>query len=188
MNAWTSDFIFVCWVVFYIYWIISWFNTKRTIERTNGIFIRYILFFVLLIWVIDRPLSGGHISYYFWHTNLSIGIIADVLMLVGLLFAIWARYNIGRNWSGNITFKEDHELITSGPYAIVRHPIYTGILAMGLATAIYDGRAIIFALYAVLVVGLIIKYTQEEKMMTKHFPKQYKDYKKRVKTIIPYIY
>jgi protein-S-isoprenylcysteine O-methyltransferase Ste14 len=83
--------------------------------------------------------------------------------------------------------KEGHELIESGPYALVRHPIYTGLLAMGLGTAINYGQALGFALFLGLCGGLWWKLRQEERIMSSHFPDSYADYKSRVHAIIPFL-
>jgi protein-S-isoprenylcysteine O-methyltransferase Ste14 len=66
------------------------------------------------------------------------------MVVAGAAFSVWARITLGRNWSAEVTFKQDHELIESGPYALARHPIYTGGFGMGLGTAMNYGRAIGF--------------------------------------------
>jgi protein-S-isoprenylcysteine O-methyltransferase Ste14 len=86
-----------------------------------------------------------------------------------------------------VEFKQDHELIESGPYALVRHPIYTGLIVMGLGTAINYGRAFGFALFVALCGSLWWKARQEERLMSSHFPGAYADYKARVRAVIPYV-
>jgi len=86
-----------------------------------------------------------------------------------------------------VTFKQDHELIESGPYALVRHPIYTGLIAMALGTAIAYGRAIGFALFIGLCGGLWWKARQEERIMSRYFPDAYAEYKTRVRASIPFV-
>ena len=97
-------------------------------------------------------------------------------MLAGTALAIWARLTLGRNWSAEVTFKEDHELIESGPYALVRHPIYSGLLLMALGTVIHDGRALGVGLFAALCAALWWKARQEEQIIGRHFPEAYRDY------------
>ena len=108
-------------------------------------------------------------------------------MLAGAAFTVWARVTLGRNWSAEVTFKQDHELIESGPYALVRHPIYTGLIAMALGTAINYGRAIGFALLLALCAGVWWKAREEEKIMTAHFADAYTEYRERVPAIIPFV-
>jgi protein-S-isoprenylcysteine O-methyltransferase Ste14 len=112
---------------------------------------------------------------------------AAVLCIAGLAFTIWARATLGRNWSGAVTLKECHELIDRGPYRLVRHPIYTGLMTMFVATVIALGHlgGIIGAL--LVFVSFCIKLGDEEKLMLEQFPDQYAAYEQRVKRIIPFV-
>jgi len=109
------------------------------------------------------------------------------LCVSGLVFAIWARLILGRNWSGVVTLKEGHELIERGPYRVVRHPIYTGILAMLAGTAIALGYFGSFIGFLLVFVSFWVKLKREEDLMLKHFPTKYAAYQRRVKRIIPFL-
>jgi protein-S-isoprenylcysteine O-methyltransferase Ste14 len=100
---------------------------------------------------------------------------------------VWARRTLGRNWSANVTFKEGHELITSGPYAYVRHPIYSGLLLLILSVAVYAGSVISFVIFLLFFLGAFLKAGKEERLMAEHFPDAYPIYLKRVKAIIPFV-
>jgi protein-S-isoprenylcysteine O-methyltransferase Ste14 len=113
--------------------------------------------------------------------------VTDCIVVAGAAFTVWARITLGRNWSAEVTFKQDHELIESGPYALARHPIYTGLIVMALGTAINYGRAIGFALLLSLCGGTWWKARQEERVMSNHFPDAYAAYKTRVRAIIPFL-
>jgi protein-S-isoprenylcysteine O-methyltransferase Ste14 len=113
--------------------------------------------------------------------------IGFVLTLLGLSVAIWARLTLGTNWSGTVTFKENHELIQSGPYAVVRHPIYTGLLLMFLGTAFAIGTVGAFLSVPTLFLSFWIKSRQEEALMIDHFGEQYAAYRQRVRAIIPFV-
>jgi protein-S-isoprenylcysteine O-methyltransferase Ste14 len=106
----------------------------------------------------------------------------------GLAFAVWARRTIGRNWSAIVTIKEDHELVTTGPYALVRHPIYTGLLLgfLGWATAVDRWRGPL----AVVIVYLALwrKYRLEERWMRERFGAAYDAYRTRVKALVPFLF
>ena len=134
-------FIECCWIAWVVYWAIMAVSTKRTIER--GGFVGYRL--VALVLVLGLIGAGRllHVSSHsqLWRTTLALGVVTDCIVLVGAAFTVWARITLGRNWSGEVTFKQDHELIESGPYALARHPIYTGLIVMALGTAINYGRA-----------------------------------------------
>jgi protein-S-isoprenylcysteine O-methyltransferase Ste14 len=110
-----------------------------------------------------------------------------VLTLAGLLVAVWARVHIGRNWSGTITVKEDHDLITSGPYSLVRHPIYTGLLLALSAFALARGEwrgviAVALAFWA-----FWRKLRIEERWMREQFGVAYEEYSRRVSALIPFV-
>jgi protein-S-isoprenylcysteine O-methyltransferase Ste14 len=113
--------------------------------------------------------------------------IGAALNLVGLSLAIWARGHLGRNWSGVVTIKEDHELITGGPYAMVRHPIYTGLLLafVGLALARGEWRGIFGVLIAAGAFWRKLKV--EERWMLERFGDKYQTYSQRVSALIPFV-
>jgi len=105
----------------------------------------------------------------------------------GLLFSVWARRHLGANWSQAVTLKQDHELITSGPYALVRHPIYTGLLLALLGSALARGEW--RGLLAVLIVFGVLwqKLRLEETFMRNQFGESYEAYSRRVTALVPYI-
>jgi protein-S-isoprenylcysteine O-methyltransferase len=113
--------------------------------------------------------------------------IGVALTFLGLLIAIVARYTIGRNWSGSIDIKKGHELITTGIYGYVRHPIYSGVFLMALGAVLVLQSIICLLLLILITIFFVFKYKQEEKFLEKYFPQEYPVYKKRVKAIIPFI-
>ena len=113
--------------------------------------------------------------------------VGSAVTACGLLFSVWARRHLGVNWSQSVTVKKGHELITSGPYALVRHPIYTGLLMAFAGTAIAQGewRGL---LAVVLVFGALWrKLRLEEKWMRSRFGESYETYAKRVAALVPYV-
>ena len=113
--------------------------------------------------------------------------VGVLLLLLGLGFAVWARIVLGRNWSGIVTVKEDHTLITRGPYAWVRHPIYTGILLALLGTAVTLGTVLNFVEVPVVAFAFWLKLRTEERFMLETFGEQYTVYRHHVKALIPYV-
>ena len=97
-------------------------------------------------WLVIARLLDVSSHSRLWHTTIAVGIVTACVVLAGAAFTVWARVTLGRNWSAEVTFKHDHELIESGPYALARHPIYTGLIVMALGTAVNYGRALGFAL------------------------------------------
>ena len=105
--------------------------------------------------------------------------------VVGCMFAIWARLTLGGNWSGRATVKQGHELVTSGPYALARHPIYTGLLAAVVGTVMASGQVHDLLALVVIVMMILLKMSQEERLMVQTFPAAYPAYRQRVKALIP---
>jgi protein-S-isoprenylcysteine O-methyltransferase Ste14 len=111
--------------------------------------------------------------------------VAVLLTTVGVGFAVWARTVLGRNWSGRVTLKHDHELIRSGPYALVRHPIYTGILVAVLGSAILIGGWRAVAGFAIFMFAISIKIRLEERVMSQAFADAYRDYSRETWRLLP---
>jgi protein-S-isoprenylcysteine O-methyltransferase Ste14 len=105
----------------------------------------------------------------------------------GLLFSVWARLHLGKNWSQAVTVKEGHELITSGPYAVVRHPIYTGLLLGFLGSAVARGEWRGILAVALVFAALWFKLRLEEKWMRAQFGESYGAYSRKVAALVPYI-
>jgi protein-S-isoprenylcysteine O-methyltransferase Ste14 len=110
-----------------------------------------------------------------------------VLCAVGLGFAVWARVLIGRYWSGSVVLKADHALIRVGPYALTRHPIYSGLLLALTGTALVrDSLGGLLGL-ALLFAGAVVKLRQEERLLLEHFGPAYETYRAEVPALIPRI-
>jgi protein-S-isoprenylcysteine O-methyltransferase Ste14 len=176
-----------CWVIFLGYWLATAFTNKKTAERRS--FLSSLSYRLpIVVGVIVIVAMGRHYPMYVKLTPDTIYTrwAGAFVCVAGLVFSIWSRHVLGRNWSSNITFKEGHQLIRTGPYRFVRHPIYTGILVMSSGPAIQYGR--VFSWFALLVigVGLWIKLKQEESVMLKHFP-EYSEYRKQVSALVPFI-
>ena len=107
--------------------------------------------------------------------------------VAGLLFAVWAREHLGRNWSRSVTIKQGHEMITTGPYAVLRHPIYTGILAgfLGMAIAISQVRG--FIVFVLIFLVFWPKLRMEEKWMRSQFGETYATYARQTAALVPYL-
>jgi protein-S-isoprenylcysteine O-methyltransferase Ste14 len=110
------------------------------------------------------------------------------LVLAGIGFAAWGRFQLGGNWSGTITVKKNQTLVTTGPYAIVRHPIYSEILLTVLGTVTVDREVRGLVAVGLLLVMLGLKAHMEEKFMTEEFGLEYREYQQRVKALIPMVW
>jgi protein-S-isoprenylcysteine O-methyltransferase Ste14 len=185
--TWARAFIALCWVGWLAYWVAMGFRNKRTVERASVLGYRVVAIaaFVVLA-IVGRALNVSAHSRT-WQTPLALALACDLIVLAGLAFTVWARVVLAGNWSAEVTFKEDHELIDAGPYRLVRHPIYTGLLAMALGTALVYGRAVGFALLVAVCVALWWKARTEERVMLAHFGDSYAEYKRRTHAIVPFV-
>lgn len=128
---------------------------------------------------LGRPLLGIGVGTAF--TGLALAVI-------GLGFATWARITMGRMWSARVTLKEGHVIVDRGPYAIARHPIYTGILLALLGTAAARGTVAGLLGFAIVAVSLILKLRHEERLLVGHFGAAYEEYRGRVKGLVPLVW
>jgi protein-S-isoprenylcysteine O-methyltransferase Ste14 len=174
--------IALCWTVVLVVWAVSALFVKRTVERSLGW--ARLLTLVAVTWVLQVVYRTA-LQQTLWSQTAAVGVLADLFTVAGLAVALWARAVLGRNWSATIAFKEDHELMQDGPYAYVRHPIYSGLLLMALGTAVESGRLGSFVLLAAVAVVFAVKAHLEERLMTSHFPEAYPQYRRRVKALIP---
>jgi len=187
-SDWTGLFIGLCFGVFALFWIVTAFSTKRTVQRSGRWFLPYVLLSLAVVMLIRA--GRGHLDWLaheLWPHSLVAGLIADLVTLAGLLFTLWARVTLGRNWSGFVVLKEDHELITAGPYRYVRHPIYSGLLLMFVGWGIWGGHVRDFVGPLLVLVLLWVKARAEEQLMIEHFGDRYREYRARVKALVPYV-
>ena len=192
MTAITAQYIILaCWIIFLLYWLVSWWSIKPTQEKSWSIgrFGRIIIGITIAFVLLNN--FGASIPFFtisLIPRSTPLGLAGVILVITGLGIAIVARRTLAGNWSNVVDVKVDHELITTGIYRYARHPIYTGVLLMGLGTALYKGTMGIFILFLALLGFFWFKARQEEKLLTKYFPKEYPAYKKRVKALIPYVF
>lgn len=128
------------------------------------------------------------LSYRFVSFGPALPALGTILVFLGLIFALWARWHLGRNWSGTVTVKRDHTLIRSGPYRLVRHPIYSGMLVALFGTALAIGAPYGFVGAALILAGFVIKLQAEEARMRETFPTEYDDYCRRTARLIPGVF
>ncbi len=180
------QFVGACWAIFFVVWMVSALFTKRTASRRWQPWWVFGLLAAFIIVSRQRlPIRG---SAMIWHASPRTAAAADLLCAVGLSIAIWARAVLGRNWSSIVALKEQQELVDRGPYAYVRHPIYTGVLLMLLASFVLWGRAGGVLWFGVVAIGVALKARAEERLLTEHFPDLYPRYRVRVKAaIIPFL-
>ncbi|MDE3148737.1 MAG: isoprenylcysteine carboxylmethyltransferase family protein [Acidobacteriota bacterium] len=129
--------------------------------------------------------ESGWLGTHFVPAARGVQLAGLALTLAGCLFAGWARIVLGGNWSGRVTVKAGHELVVTGPYALARHPIYTGIAVASAGTALAVGEWRCLVGIVVILLALLVKMSQEERLMAQAFPEAYPLYCRRVKALIP---
>ena len=188
MIATCGHIIFLCWAIFAFVWLVAAFRAKRTIEKQSLLSaLMHRIPVVLGWWFLAYPRLAPFMNRILIPRTALSQIGGVAICVSGLSFTLWARRTLAGNWSSDVTFKRDHELIRTGPYRIVRHPIYTGLLVMCLGTAIEIGA--LRGAFSLLLVGIgfWIKLTQEERLLLRHFPDVYSSYQRDVKALVPFV-
>jgi len=183
-------FILALWLVFIVYWGISALGAKRSVRGAvwwRHVIVRLVMA-VLIVIAVKVP-TIRHALQAALHQqpgNMLVQAIGALLVALGIAFAIAARVHIGRNWGMPMSRTQDPELVTGGPYALVRHPIYTGVLVALLGSVI--GYGLVW-LPALLLSALYFIYSarREEALMCEQFPEQYPAYMRRTKMLLPFV-
>jgi len=173
--------IYVTWAAFWLYWLIAAASAKPGARR--GLRQRGPTFAILAVtFVAVRALhlGGGSLD------SVPLAVLGTVLFLGGLALAVWARVHLGRNWGMPMTTKDEPELVTSGPYSRIRHPIYAGIRLAVLGTAL---AASLYAFVPFVALTAVVVYSArvEEQTMEREFPDAYANYRARTKMLVPFV-
>lgn len=177
------------WIVLCGFWILAATAQKRTIRRqsTRARLLQIAIVLIGLTPLFWHPFRMGFLGNNFFTGWLGIRILGLLLTLAGAALAIWARFILGTNWSGLITVKENHTLITNGPYTWVRHPMYSGLLLALLGTALVQGKVIYLIVIFLAAVALWMKLRTEERFMYETFGEEYRHYQQHIKALIPHV-
>jgi protein-S-isoprenylcysteine O-methyltransferase Ste14 len=172
--------IAIAWIVFWVYWFVSALGAKQ--GRRGGRRIPLQWLSALSVILIFRVFRGGSLTVH----SPVLAAIGAVAFASGIALAIWARVHLGRNWGMPMTQKAEPELVTSGPYRFVRHPIYSGLLVAILGTALVTN---LIGLIIVAILGAYFYYSAsvEEENLTATFPAAYPEYRNSTKMLIPFV-
>jgi len=185
LSLWQIDML--PWYAFAAYWLITWLRVKRT-KSTESIaqrlltIVPMVLAFELLF---SDALRVGPLRKRFLPAEDWIAWSGIALTCLGAALAIWARYCIGEYWSSRVTLKEGHRVIRSGPYALVRHPIYTGmqLAAFGTAVVLGEWRGLLAVI--VILVAHSLKARREEALLTRELGEEYVSYRRGTGFLFP---
>lgn len=175
------------WIVFFVYWTIGALRTRRTAKRESfaaryGVMaIEVVGFYVLL----SGDTAIGVLGRRVIPRTFELRVAGVVLIWAGIALALWARWHLGQYWSGRITIKEGHKLIRTGPYARLRHPIYSGLIlaAAGTAIEIDQWRGVVAV--GIILLGFLIKGKREEALLTKEFGVEFEEHRKTTGFLLP---
>ena len=179
--------IFALWFLWGTYWAVAALGRRRVsrrqpfLERLSHLAVMGIGF--ALLYAADRRLAA--LNRRFLPSSALTGWIAVLLTILGLGLAVFARVYLGRNWSAEVVIREDHHLIRSGPYAHIRHPIYTGLLLaiLGAVLAIGELRAIVA--FAIFLVAFTIKALREEDFLAREFGDEFERHRRQTGLFLP---
>ncbi len=191
--------IIACWLAFLCYWVVAAFGAKKSVRNANfrkGIYARFALL-IMVIAVLHftgnaHPLrsASGAARDGFARGFFSSSVVRSIgvaICALGFALAIWARVHIGRNWGMPMSLREKPELVTSGPYARIRHPIYTGVLTALIGTTLAIGPVVLIP-FGVACVYFVYAASKEERTMVQQFPRAYAEYRNRTNMLIPFVW
>jgi protein-S-isoprenylcysteine O-methyltransferase Ste14 len=187
LAAWWTRFL---WIILVTVWVIGAFMTRQTVRQQTSNSRLWQMGIVLLgMWLLFGQRTGfAWLAQPAFPMTTAVAIAGLATTLAGVAFAIWARVTLGANWSGVITVKEGHTLVRRGPYRIVRHPIYTGLLVAVAGTALTYGLIRGILALPIVAFGLWLKTLTEERFMVQQFGEQYLCYKHEVRALVPFLF
>jgi protein-S-isoprenylcysteine O-methyltransferase Ste14 len=177
-----------CWLVFLLYWVWTARKVKPDAEvKTNFRYVRWIIFLVAFVLLRPKGIAGHTVATTLLPHSAALLLLSVLFSIAGVVIAIMARRKLAGNWSSGVVLKQGHELITTGIYTYVRHPIYSGILLIALGTAVVYGTLPSIMFFVFVLFFMMYKAVQEEQLLTEHF-REYPVYRARTKRIIPFVW
>jgi protein-S-isoprenylcysteine O-methyltransferase Ste14 len=182
-----GNLIRAAWLVFVLYWIFAGLSVNRIKSRepAGARLTRLAVIAATLLLLNANFGSSGFLGRRFIPFTRSMPWLGAILTVAGVAFAIWARFHIGRYWSGTVALKVGHELIRTGPYAHIRHPIYTGILVMLAGTALAIGRYAALLAFLLLLADLTWKSRREETLLAQEFGAAFEEHRSHTGFFFP---
>jgi protein-S-isoprenylcysteine O-methyltransferase Ste14 len=186
--------LLVLWLGWVAYWLVAAWDVKparRKESWATRLLTMVLTLPVVVLFAAPRsalPSGLAWLGARFLPDTIFVYALGLAVVIAGLAFAVWARVYLGRNWSGTVTVKDDHTLICGGPYAIVRHPIYTGLLVAILGTAIVFGEWRGLVAFCFLAAAYLLKLRREERFMAESFPDAYRRYRAQVPALVPFLH
>jgi protein-S-isoprenylcysteine O-methyltransferase Ste14 len=175
------------WIVFATYWAIGALRTRATVRR-EPFLARYGVMFIEVVGftlLFSHDADIGFLGRHFAPRTMTMQAIGLAFTWAGIALAVWARYHLGQYWSGRITLKEGHELICTGPYARLRHPIYTGLDMAAIGSALFLDRWRCLFGVCIIMIGFVIKAKREEALLAGQFGEAFKKHMQHTGFLLP---
>jgi protein-S-isoprenylcysteine O-methyltransferase Ste14 len=175
------------WIIFVVYWAIGALKTRRTASKESfasryGVLFVEILGFVLIF---NDDAGIGFFGRPVIPRTLPVASLGVALTWAGIAVALWARWHLGQYWSARVTIKEGHKLIRTGPYARLRHPIYSGLVLAAIGSALTIDRWRCVAGVFLIVAGYAIKAKKEERMLAAQFGEAFDEHRRQTGFLVP---
>jgi protein-S-isoprenylcysteine O-methyltransferase Ste14 len=179
----------IAWLILVVFWLVAARFTSRAVKRQSlwsrilTVVVGGLPFFLLF----TRATRWGPLGWQIVPASAFILVAGVALTYAGVALAIWARVVLGRQWSATVTIKEGHRLVRNGPYSVVRHPIYSGLMLAVLGTALVVGELRAFVALAMILAIWLVKSRLEERFMIGQFGRDYEDYRRHTWALIPFV-
>lgn len=191
MRLTFNKVVYLIWGLFFAYWFLSSFRNKSKTNRQESVSSRLLyltLIGLAISLIVFDPLIYGPLLWRIFPEGVAVDFIGLATLILGLGFAVWARLHLGRYWSARIVLAEDHQLIQTGPYHLVRNPIYFGGLVAVFGAAIVAGEIRGVLALVLVLIAFSRKISLEERWLRERFGPSYVEYQRKVKALIPFVY
>lgn len=185
--SWKALIVIVVWLSFFGFWVIASFIYRTSkIKKVDKKWFLFVISTILITTVVEYLTWKYFFKVFEFHSpfNQLINLFGIALLLSGFIFAIWARITLSRFWSGSVAVIEGQPVIRQGPYSIVRHPIYTGVIAMLWGSFLLEEIGLVLFTALVGTILLLCKARFEEALIVRHNSKEYLDYKRDVTRMV----
>lgn len=175
------------WIVFLVYWVVTGLKTRATVRQESfasryGVLALEVAGFVLLF---SQNASVGVLARHIIPRTMAGAVAGTVMTWLGIGLALWARFHLGQYWSARITLKEGHQLIRTGPYARLRHPIYSGLDLAVIGSALVIDRWRCVAGVGLIMLGYVIKARREESLLAGQFGPAFEEHRQHTGFLLP---
>jgi protein-S-isoprenylcysteine O-methyltransferase Ste14 len=183
-------YVSAAWTLLLVVWIAAAFGAKRAqrLASPGSRLFEFCFLFVAFSLLFNKELRFGPLAWRVIPESEPLQWAGLAVTIAGIGFALWARFYLGSNWSGFAGVQHDHILVRSGPYSVVRHPIYSGLILAVFGTALFFGKAGSFAALPLTFLAWRQKWLIEEAFMREQFGAEYEQYMREVKALIPLVW